>query len=128
MGDVNDAEKIVEALLENDELDPKDEIDNLADDVLTDEEDERSKFAVRVEACVERDGNVYQLVDMPEGTQPEFWTVYKRIFNYDEEGQEHVEALEFAIRDYNTPEEAHQYAEHLKELYRAEGKLIEDEG
>ena len=110
------------------EDDSKDWIDANLDDVLTDEEDENSAFAISVVPCVEHEGNTYQLVDMPPGTEPQFWTVYKRIYQPDPDEPEYYEpGLEFALRDFNTPEAANAYAQRLKELYDSQGKLIEEE-
>ena len=105
------------ALLEDDDL------DHLIGDIHPDElDDPNAKVSIRVLGCVDDGRAVYQ---PPEGVPPQFWTVYKRVFLYADDGRE-IEALEYAMDDFDSPEEAEAEAARLKEIYRAQGRLIED--
>ena len=118
------AAKIVEALLEDDDLERL--IGDLTDDELDDDGTQRYSLCVR--PCVDDGESVthleYARLTDPN-VQPHFWTVYKRVHEYDAGGNE-IEALDNAISDHDTEEEANAEMERLKNFYRAQGRLIED--
>lgn len=111
-----EAEQIVRRLLENEE---DDALERITDEMDGDELDSNAKVGIEVEGCIDT-GDTIRVVY--PGEQPQFWSVYKRIYHFDEHGQE-IEALAHHAGDFDTEAEARAEAERLVQFYRKLGRL-----
>jgi hypothetical protein len=119
---VTEAEQIVRRLLES-EFDG--DVDRLTDEVDEEELNPNSKVSIEVHGCIDTGDSIR--VVFP-GEQPQFWSVYKRIHEFDDEGRE-TEALAHCAGDYDTEAEAHAEAARLFQFYSKLGRLHrEDDG
>lgn len=114
---MTEADQIVRRLLENEEDDFLER--QIGDDDI-EELDQRNKIAIEVAGCVE-DGDSIRVAN--EDEQPRFWSVYKRIYDFDEDG-ELLEALAHCVGDFDTQDEARAEAARLTEFYAKLGRLV----
>lgn len=110
---MNVATRVVSALLEDDD------IDRLTSGIDPDELGSDVEISIEVSGCID-DGQDTRVAD--EGEVPQFWTVYKRLHTFDEQGAEQ-EALAQAHGDYPTEAEAQAEAQRLTSFYERTGKL-----
>lgn len=94
-------------------------MERITDEMDGDELDSNAKVGIEVEGCIDTGDSIRVVYP---GEQPQFWAVYKRIYHFDDQGQE-IEALAHHAGDYDTEAEAHAEAQRLVQFYRKLGRL-----